>query len=84
MIRDNVYVYGDLGTAIPETPVSLSAHLGYSEGSLDYGSGGYLDWSLGATASYDILTFGVAYVDTDLPNVAGQDASVVFSIGASF
>ena len=81
---DNVYFYGDLGTAIPDTPVSLSAHLGYSEGSLDYGSGGYLDWSLGATASYDILTFGVAYVDTDLPNVAGQDASVVVSIGASF
>lgn len=81
---DNIYIYGDLGTAIPGTPVNLSAHLGYTEGSLDYGSGGYLDWSLGASVSYDILTFGIAYVDTDLPSVAGQDAAVVLSIGASF
>ena len=81
---DNIYVYGGLGTAIPDTPLSLAAHLGYSEGSLDYGSDGYLDWSLGASYSYDILTLGVAYVDTDLPDIAGQDAAVVFSIGASF
>ena len=43
-----------------------------------------LDWSLGASASYDILTFGVAYVDTDLPEIAGQDGTVVFTLGASF
>ena len=81
---DNIYVYGDVGVGIPDTPVSLAAHLGYSDGSLDYGSGGYLDWSLGAEVSYDILTFGVAYVDTDLPSIAGQDAAVVFTLGASF
>ncbi|NCP20063.1 MAG: hypothetical protein GW855_12990 [Erythrobacter sp.] len=81
---DNIYVYGDLGTGIPDTPISLTAHLGYSEGSLDYGSGGYLDWSIGASASYNILTLGVAYVDTDLPDLPGQDGAVVFSIGASF
>lgn len=81
---DNIYVYGDLGTGIPDTPISLAAHLGYSDGSLDYGSGGYLDWSLGASVSYDILELGVAYVDTDLPDLPGQDAAVVFTIGASF
>ena len=81
---DNIYVYGGLGAGIPGTPISLAAQLGYSEGSLDYGSGGYLDWSLGASASYDILTLGVAYVDTDLPDVPGQDGTVVFTIGASF
>lgn len=81
---DNIYVYGDLGTSIPDTGISLAAHLGYSEGSLDYGSGGYLDWSLGASYSYDILTLGVAYIDTDLPNAPGQDGAVVFSLGASF
>ena len=81
---DNIYVYGDLGTAIPDTPLSLSAHLGYSEGSLDYGSGGYLDWSVGASASFKGLDFGIAYIDTDLPEIAGQDAAVVFTVGASF
>ena len=81
---DNIYVYGDLGAGIPDTPISLSAHLGYSDGSLDYGSGGYLDWSLGASVSYDILTFGVAYVDTDLPDIAGQDGAVVFTLAAAF
>ncbi|GAB5349203.1 TorF family putative porin [Alteriqipengyuania sp. 357] len=81
---DNIYVYGGLGTAIPDTPLSLSAQLGYSEGSLDYGSDGYLDWSLGASYSYDILTLGVSYIDTDLPDAPGQDGAVVFSIGASF
>ena len=69
---------------IPSTPISLSAHLGYSEGSLDYGSGGYLDWSVGASASFKGLDFGIAYIDTDLPEIAGQDAAVVFTVGASF
>ena len=81
---DNIYVYGDLGAGIPDPPISLSAHLGYSDGSLDYGSGGYLDWSLGASVSYDILTLGVAYVDTDLPDIAGQDGAVVFTLAAAF
>tara|TARA_B100000678_G_scaffold286291_2_gene290799 strand:- start:1278 stop:1985 length:708 start_codon:yes stop_codon:yes gene_type:complete len=81
---DNTYIYGDLGTAVPDTPVSVTAHLGYSDGSLDYGSGGYLDWSVGADVSLDILTLGVAYIDTDLPSVAGQDSAVVFTLGASF
>ena len=69
---DNIYIYGGLGAGIPDTPVSIAAHLGYSEGSLDYGSGGYLDWSLSAEASFDILTLGIAYVDTDLPSIGGQ------------
>ena len=84
LTSDNIYVYGDLGTGIPDTPISLAAHLGYSDGSLDYGSGGYLDWSLGASVSYKILELGVAYIDTDLPSAAGQDAAVVFTVGASF
>ena len=58
--------------------------MGHSEGSLDYGSGGYLDWSLSASYSLDILTLGIAYVDTDLPDIAGQDSTILFSIGAAF
>lgn len=81
---DNIYLYSDLGAGIPGTPVSLSAHLGYSDGSLDYGSGGYLDWSLGASVAYRSVIFGIAYVDTDLPGIAGQDATALFSVSAGF
>ncbi len=80
---DNIYLYGNLGTGIPGTPVSLSAHLGYSEGSLAP-TGNYFDWSLGASIAWRALTFGIAYVDTDLPDVAGQDATAVLSISAGF
>ena len=31
---DNLYVYTDLGVGVPETPISLSAHLGYTDGAL--------------------------------------------------
>ena len=48
------------------------------------------DWSVGATASYKMLTFGVSYVNTDEPKAGGYkeaigaDGAVVFSLGASF
>ena len=88
---DNVYLFTDLGVGIPNTPVSLNAHLGYSDGSLAFG-GNYLDWSLGADLALGHgLTAGVKYVDTDLNNFTGipaadtlYDATVLFSIGVSF
>lgn len=88
---DNVYLFTDLGVGIPNTPVSLNAHLGYSDGSLAFGSN-YLDWSLGADLALGHgLTAGVKYVDTDLGNFTGipasdtlYDATVLFSIGVSF
>ena len=76
---DNTYVYGDLESAIPDTPITLSAHLGYEDGWFD----GKLDWSLGASVSYGGLDFGLAYVDTDI-DADGYDATVVFTVGASF
>jgi uncharacterized protein (TIGR02001 family) len=69
---DNIYVYTDLGAAIPNTPISLSAHLGYTNGPLSpenlTGTGGYdgFDYSVGA--SYAItknLSLGVSYVGVD-------------------
>lgn len=95
---DNIYAYTDLSTAIPNTPFKLKGHVGYTDGILSYASGAisgnYWDWSVGAEASYKALTFGVAYVDTDVKNDAfsvspganaiGSDAGVVFSVGASF
>lgn len=31
---DSLYLYTDLGVGIPDTPISLSAHLGYADGAL--------------------------------------------------
>ncbi|MYL98754.1 hypothetical protein GR702_13380 [Novosphingobium sp. FGD1] len=71
---DNFYVWGDVSGGIPDTPVSLKAHLGYSDGNSGLGpngtsvapTGSYLDWMLGADLAVGPVTLGVAYVDTDI------------------
>lgn len=92
--EDNLYGALDLSAAIPNTPVSLSAHLGHNFMDDSFLSGGkdYTDWSLGASYTWNHLTFGVSYVDTNFPKGAlssftGKDiakAGVVGSIGVSF
>lgn len=70
----NLYIWGDASSAIPNTPVTLKAHLGYSDGNSGLGpngtsvapTGSYLDWMLGADVAVGPLTLGVAYVDTDI------------------
>ncbi len=88
--KDNVYVYGELGSSIPRTPVTVTGHLGYSDGSLAF-VGHYWDWSLGADVALGHnLTAGIKYVDTDLPSTGIHaidrlsDAGVVVTLGASF
>lgn len=82
---DNIYLFTDLGVGIPDSPVSLNAHLGYSDGSLALGQGHYLDWSVGADFALGSgLTAGVKYVDSDLPSAHNTDSAIVFSIGAAF
>lgn len=84
--QDNIYVYGDLGAGIPNTPVSLKAHLGYTDGSLGLAApdGDYLDWSIGASAAFGPLSLGISYVDTDIPEAPLVDGGVVFSVGVAF
>ena len=88
---DNLYVYTDLGFALPDSPISLSAHLGYTDGALappllagaadDSG----LDWSLGASVTSGILEVGVSYVGVEGPSVDGfTDDAIVGTISASF
>lgn len=74
--NDNLYLWGDFASAIPTTPLTAKAHIGYSKGNSGLGPNGtsaaptgeYWDWLLGA--DYAIkgtpLTLGVAYVDTDI------------------
>ncbi len=81
---DNLYLYSDLSIGIPQTPFTLSGHLGYTDGSLSAGpDGDYLDWSLGVEAAFGILSIGVAYVDTDAPGDL-VDSTIVGTLGVSF
>jgi uncharacterized protein (TIGR02001 family) len=89
--NDNIYLYSDVGIGIPDTPITLAGHIGYSDGSLAFG-GSYWDWALGADVALGQgLTAGVRYIDTDLDDFTGipaadtlYDATVLFSIGVSF
>ncbi|WP_338445439.1 TorF family putative porin [Pelagerythrobacter marensis] len=89
---DNLYVYTDLGIGIPNTPISLSGHLGYTDGVLappalagSTDESG-LDWALGASATVlGGLEIGVTYVGTEGPSVDGlTDDAVVATLGMSF
>jgi uncharacterized protein (TIGR02001 family) len=72
--EDNLYLWTDATVGIPQTPVTLKAHLGYSDGNPGLGPNGtsiaptgtYFDWSLGADLALGPVTLGVAYVDTDI------------------
>lgn len=64
---DNIYGYVDLSASIPGTPVSLSAHAGYTDGFLTFTSNSKAwDWSVGATfAVNDNLSVGVSYIGAE-------------------
>jgi uncharacterized protein (TIGR02001 family) len=72
--EDNLYLWADVSSGIPNTPITLKAHLGGSKGNPGLGpngtsvtpTGSYLDWMLGADAAVGPLVFGVAYVDTNI------------------
>lgn len=91
---DNLYVYSDVSYTVPETPIGLTGHLGYSKDeSFLTGGKSYLDWNLGATYTWKAATFGVSYVDTDFPKgfvtnpSSGKDmakAGVVISVAYAF
>lgn len=69
---DDIYVYGELSLAVPQTPVTLKGHLGRTSGSLGLvnldSSDEYMDWSITAEAAISGLKVGVSYVDTDISN----------------
>lgn len=92
--NSNIYLFNDNSLAVAGTPIALISHIGWSKGRTTLTPGGdYLDWALGAQASWRNLTAGVAYVDTDISRrdalAAGAtkgivDSAVVLSLGASF
>ena len=89
---DNLYLYTDLEAGIPRTPITLTAHLGYTDGGLSVDDDDTsFDYSLGATATVlGGLSLGVAYVgveDGGVPSILRDDFTddtVVVTVGYSF
>ena len=71
---------------IPDTPLSLSAHLGYTDGVLTFTDNGKAwDWSIGASATVlGGMELGVSYIGVEGPDVKGLDDAVVGTIAFSF
>lgn len=89
---DSIYLNLGAGFGIPNTPVTLTAGVGYTDGSLGLvaADGNYLDWSLGASFAAGPATFAVQYIDTDVKKTGIKavdtlyDPAVVFTLGVSF
>ena len=90
---DNLYVYTDFELGVPNTPLTLTAHLGYTDGVLApplltglSTDDSAFDWSVGA--SFTVLgglTVGVSYVDTEGPSVDGfTDDAIVGTLSVEF
>lgn len=87
---DNLYVYTDFSVGIPETPITLNAHLGYTDGSLTFTNNSKaFDWSLSADVALGgNFSANIAYVEAEGDIAPGAydftDAAIVATISASF
>jgi len=87
---DNLYLSADASVAVPQTPLTLSAHVGYTDGFLTYtADGDAFDYSVGASATVlGNLTVGVSYVGVDGPSGAAWDGitddTVVGTLSVAF
>ncbi|RJY09107.1 TorF family putative porin [Aurantiacibacter aquimixticola] len=89
---DNLYLYLDAGIGVPGTPVTVSGHVGYTDGFLTFTNDGEaFDYSIGAEAAVPgtPLSLGVAWVGVDGdvlidPDGTFTEDSVVFTLSASF
>ena len=85
--QDNFYVYGDASIGIPSTPVTLSGHIGYTDGVLTFTNDGKaFDWSIGGEyALTSNLSIGVSYIGVEgKGNKWIDDDAVVGSLSISF
>lgn len=87
---DNLYVYSDISIAIPDTPVTLNGHIGYTDGFLTFTTDSKaFDWSVGVDVAAGPLTFTGAYVGVEGdaivdPGRVFTDDAFVLSVSASF
>lgn len=81
---DNLYLYTDVSVGIPDTPITLNGHLGYTDGFLTFTNDSEaFDWSVSADyALNDTFTISAAYigVEGDAANDLIQpDGDLVFT-----
>jgi uncharacterized protein (TIGR02001 family) len=93
---DNLYLYSNLDVGIPSTPVTVSAHVGYTDGVLapcyycdgtrSFNDRTGWDWSLGASATvFGPITVGVSYIGVSGASVNNYpDDTLVGTLTASF
>lgn len=73
----NVYWFGTADYAVPKTPVTLKAGLGYERGAFDERErGGKWDWTIGGELALKPAKLGLAYVGS---NVDGDRHALVAS-----
>ena len=63
--RNNTYVYGELSSGIPGTPLALHGHLGHTGGGFDYVKQ-YIDYSVGVSYTWKALTLDASLVGTNI------------------
>ena len=73
--RSNTYVYGDLSSGIPGSPVSVHAHVGHTGGGFNYIKP-YVDYSVGAGVTFKNLTLDASLVGTNI-----SDRDIVSALG---
>ncbi|WP_298301503.1 TorF family putative porin [uncultured Erythrobacter sp.] len=81
---DNLYLYTDVSFGIPDTPITLNGHIGYTDGFLTFTNDSEaFDWSVSADyALNDTFTISAAYigVEGDAANDLIQpDGDLVFT-----
>jgi uncharacterized protein (TIGR02001 family) len=89
---DNLYLNLGLSAGVPNTPVTLSANLGHTDGAFGRlaADGAYFDWSLGAAYTAGVVTFKAEYIDTDIRKTGVKaldrltDPTLVFTLGVAF
>ncbi len=62
-LRDNSYLFGEVRSDIPGTPLHVHGHLGHTAGGLDY-TGAYSDYRLGLGASHKAWGIDLSLVGT--------------------
>ncbi|WP_338241197.1 TorF family putative porin [Aurantiacibacter hainanensis] len=89
---DNFYIYSDLGIGVPGTPVTVTGHVGYTDGFLTFTTDSEaFDYSIGAEVGIPNtpLALGVAWIGVEgdgLVDPGGTFTSdgVVFTLSGSF
>lgn len=87
---DNLYLYTDIGFAIPDTPLTINGHLGYTDGFLTFTTDSEaIDWSIGADLAIGPATLSAAYVGVEGdvlvdPTGTFTDDAFVVTLSASF